>query len=63
MGSYVKRMDWLLYVIGAFLVVGVVLAIYEKRKGLRVRDERKRAAANEIDRDLERAKDAFRIDR
>ncbi|WP_299352785.1 hypothetical protein [uncultured Shimia sp.] len=56
-------MDWLIYIVGALVAAGAVLAIYEKRKGLRIHDERGGEFHKETDRDIERARDAFRADR
>ena len=57
-------MEWLGLVILVFLVMGVVLAVRERRTGRgKIIDERVQdASETEVDRDLQRANDAFRGD-
>ena len=58
-------MEWIFGGVVLFVIAGVVLAIYEKRKGLRVRDERGSAGGSVSAMqagDQHRAQDAFRHD-
>ena len=51
-------MEWIFGGVALFGVGGIALAIYERRKGLRIRDER--ASESTATPDMHRAQDAFR---
>ena len=55
-------MEWILGGVAVFVVAGICLAIYEKRKGIRIIDERGRDGdgLSQHAPDIARAQDAFR---